>query len=170
MKIRCVLNNKVSSFEFYFDLQKKDYLQKILGLYEIREVYLCVYGSKSKDLESKLKKIAIKNFSPISSNSSRDFAFQIVVNKLSELLSMIKNEFDEIIVWNCSINWEQFINEQLEDSFFTLRKTQEISDLGFMLNFSPNDDNHVLIITDLMYHNTKSINKNHINNILCCKE
>lgn len=171
MKIKCRLNNEVSSFEFYFDLRKNDFLKKILRLYEIQEVYLCVYGLYEKDLEGRLKGLEIKNFSSLSSKSSQDFAFQIGVDNISKLFSIFENDFDEILVWSCDINWDQFIMKCLEEvSFWTLHKTQEVCAFNFMLNFNPYESYKVLIISKLMYHNTKTITKSDVANILCCED
>ena len=151
MKIKSILNNKISSFEFKFDLSKGEYLKKILELYCMPEIYVCVYGLNKQDIKDKLNKIGFRIFRMSTcSQSLQDFALNIKICELTNLFSIIGNDFDEIIIWNCFTDWESFIKEQLnKDSFLTLHKKDiEETPLSFYLDFCPCKCNRVEIICD----------------------
>lgn len=59
MKVKQTLNNSVSAFDFTFDLSDGAYMSKILSLYNIQDIYLCIYDLhiETELLISSLKKI-----------------------------------------------------------------------------------------------------------------
>ncbi len=99
--------------------------------------------------------------------NNTDFAIIIKVSEISQLMSLIKDNFDEIIVWDCYCNWQKFISEQTENrQFFTFKKNQAIQQEGFYLDFSPYKDNEVSIISGLSFNDSGKITKDNIISIL----
>ena len=99
MKIKQIKNDKINSFEFSYNLNRDDYLKKILSLYQINEIYICIYGF---DNEYDLTKLQIKKME----KSSQCFILNISINELSNLFSKINNNFDELTIWSTETNWE----------------------------------------------------------------
>ena len=44
MKIKHFSNSKVTSFNFKYDISKGNTLKNILDLFEVKEMFLCIYG------------------------------------------------------------------------------------------------------------------------------
>lgn len=110
MRIKQIKNDKINSFEFSYDLSKGDYLKKILELYQIDEIYICIYGLGDKKIFDNIQtKIEIKKFSLLSScKSLQNFVLNISLDEISNLLSIIDNSFDELVVWDPYTNWGGF--------------------------------------------------------------
>mgnify|MGYP000650884827 CR=1 FL=1 len=161
MRIKQIKNDKINSFEFSYDLSKGDYLKKILELYLIDEVYICIYGLGDKKIFDKIQtKIEIKKFSLLSScKSLQNFVLNISLDEISNLLSIIDNSFDELVVWDPYTNWGDFIKSFNEPPFLTFSKASKKDDTDFYLIFKKSDFNNVEIISNLSFHNSKNINK-----------
>lgn len=169
MRIKQIKNDKVNSFEFSYDLSQGDYLKKILELYLIDEIYICIYGLGDKMIfDNSQSKIQIKKLALLPSfKSSQNFVLNISLEEISNLFSIINNNFDELVVWYPYTNWENFIESFNEPvPFFSFRKTKTKDDTGFYLSFRASDFNNVEIISDLSFRNSKNINKGDLIKIL----
>ena len=168
MKIKCKSNDRVFYYDFQFNLAKGDCLKKILELFQIEEIYLCIYGlSKRKNLEGSKNFIEIKNLQILShSKSSNDLAININVSSLTALFSIIKDDFDELLIWSVFTDWKSFVKDQLNlESFFTFRNTPIVDlPISFFLDFSPYKGNSVEIICDTALNN--GVNKNSLLNCI----
>ena len=152
MRIKQIKNDKINSFEFSYDLSKGDYLKKILELYQIDEIYICIFGLNDKKIFDNIQtKIEIKKFS--SSKSLQNFVLNISLDEISNLLSIIDNSFDELVVWDPYTNWGNFNKSFNEPPFLTFSKASIKDDTDFYLIFKKSDFNNVEI------HNSKNINK-----------
>ena len=169
MRIKQIKNDKVNSFEFSYDLSKGDYFKKILELYLIDEIYICIYGLSNKIIfENRLEQIQIKKFALLPfSKSSQDFVLNISLDEISKLFSIINNDFDELVVWSPYTDWECFIKSVNEPvPFFTFYKTKVKDKINFYLNFRTSDFNNVEIISNLSFNNSGNINKEDLVKIL----
>lgn len=161
MRIKQIKNDKINSFEFSYDLSKGDYLKKILELYQIDEIYICIFGLNDKKIFDNIQtKIEIKKFSLLSSSKSlQNFVLNISLDEISNLLSIIDNSFDELVVWDPYTNWGNFNKSFNEPPFLTFSKASIKDDTDFYLIFKKSDFNNVEIISNLSFHNSKNINK-----------
>lgn len=169
MRIKQIKNDKVNSFEFSYDLSKGDYLKKVLELFLIDEIYVCIYGFGDKTIfENRLTKIQIKKFASLpSSQSSQDFILNISLDEISNLFSIINHGFDELVVWSSYTKWDNFIKSISKPvPFLTFRKTKVENDISFYLSFRKTDFNNVEIISDLSFNNSGNINKEDLIKIL----
>ena len=163
MRIKQTINNKVNSFDFYCDLTKNNRLNKILELFQIDDVYVCIYGVDDKNRFNEIKtKIKINNmFLPsCKKNILPDLILDIDINEIPKLFSIINNVFDELVIWNKKEDWNKFIeilNKPIP--FFTFFKTDTKNTSEFYLDFIVSDFNRVIIISDLSFHNSKYITK-----------
>lgn len=169
LKIKQIKNDKINSFEFSSDLSKNDYLKKILKLYSIGEVYICIYGLGDKvnfkniSNEIQFKKSELLSFS----NFAQIFILNIDVDEISNLFSIINNNFDEMAVWSPYTSWENFVKSVIEPvSLFTFCKTEAKDDISFYLNFKASDFNVVEIISSLSFNNSANITKDDFIKIL----
>ena len=169
MKIKQIKNDKINSFEFSYDLSKGDYFKKILELYLIDEMYLCLYGlSDKKIFDNSQTKIKIKRLSLLSScKSSQNFVLNISVDEISNLLSIIDNNFDELVVWDPYTNWEDFIKTLNKPvPFLSFSQASVKDDTHFYLNFNKSNFYNVEIISDLSFNNSKKIKREDLMSIL----
>ena len=169
MRIKQIKNDKINSFEFSYDLSKGDYLKKILELYLIDEIYICIYGLGDKMIfDNRQTKIQIKKLALLPSfKSSQNFVLNISLDEMSNLFSIINNGFDELVGWYPYTNWENFIKSFNEPvPFLTFRKTKIKDNIDFYLSFRTSDFNNVEIISNLSFHNSRNINKGDLIKIL----
>lgn len=164
MKIKQIKNDKVNSFEFSYDLSKGDYLKKILNLYLIDKVFICIYGFDNNTIfENDLTEFQIKKFE----KSLQCLILNISIDKLSTLFLKLNNNFDELVIWSPCIDWEKFTKEMKEPMpFLTLRKIKVKDNVGFYLSFKVSDFNNVEIISDLSFNNSRNIKKGDLTKIL----
>lgn len=170
MRIKQKINDQVNSFEFNFDLSKEDYLEKILKLFRIENLYLCIYGlNKQKELICRLNECHVENFKIFKfSKKQQNVILEIGANMLSRIFHILEGGFDEIVVWSCYTDWESFVEDQSRKvSFFTFRKTTVTEKIpSFYLDFNFNHVYEVAIISDLSFHNSALITKDDILKIL----
>ena len=169
MRIKQIKNDKINSFEFSYDLSKGDYLKKILELYMIDEIYICIYGLSGKMILDNIQtKIHIKKHALLPSfKSSQNLVLNINLDEMSNLFSIINNAFDELVIWNPYTNWENFIKSLNEpEPFLTFCKSDIKDDTEFYLNFRASDFNNVEIISNLSFNNSRNIDKGDLINIL----
>ena len=168
MKIKGKSNDRVSYYDFQFNLTKGNCLKKILELYKIEEIYLCIYGlHERKKWEDSWNLIEIKNLEMLTnSKSSKDIAINIDVSSLADLFSIIKDDFDELLVWSVFTDWKSFVKDQLEtEPFLTFRKIPTVDlPMSFFLDFCPYKGNSVEIICDIALSN--GVNKDSLVNCL----
>lgn len=159
MKIKQVINKKVNSFEFSFDLLKKDYLKSLLYLYEIQQVYICIFGIDKNKEEHFIEYLHNSNLQDWQDINGYEYAIKINVNDISTLLSIIGSDFDELVVWNCYTDWETFIQDVNDVPFFSLKKTALKMVPTFYLRLDICAHNFVEIICDLEFNNGGDITK-----------
>lgn len=160
MKIKQVINKKVNSFEFSFDLLKKDCLKSLLFLYEIRQVYICIFGIDNNKEEHFIDYLQNSNIQGWQNINGYEYAIKINVDDISTLLSIIGSDFDELVVWNCYTDWETFIQDVNDVQFFSFKKTSSKTKPTFYLRWDICDYNFVEIICDLEFNNGGDITKN----------
>ena len=161
MKIKGKSNGQAYSFSFQMNLTKGERLKNILEFYEIEEVYLCIYGLNERRIDrDEQKQIEIKKIETIEhSKFSKDIAININASSLPNLFTTIKDNFDELIIWNVYTDWKTFLKQQTQvDSFISFHKAS-IEDLPacFFLNYSPYEGNCVEIICDAKLSNNVTI-------------
>lgn len=168
MRIKQILNDKVNCFDFYFDLSKEDYLQEILTIFKLKEVYLCFYGVDNNfNLSSLSKFCEVSLFQDISTNKRvKDVAIKICVSEITKVFSFIHDDFDELDVWDCYSDWGSFIIAQTKFPIFTFKRNQQVQHEGFYLEFCPYKDDEVRIISYLSFNDSAKITKDNLKDIL----
>lgn len=160
MKIKQVINKKVNSFEFSFDLLKKDYLKLLLRLYEIRQVYICIFGIDKNKEEHFIDYLLSSNIQDWQDINGYEYAIKINVDDISTLLSIIGSDFDELVVWSCYTDWETFIQDATDLPFFSFKKKPSSKTApSFYLRLDICDNNFIEIICDLEFNNGGDITK-----------
>lgn len=169
MEIKQIKNNKVNSFEFYYDLSKGEYLKKLLEVYFVDEIYMVIYGITSKIVSDGSQiKLCTKEFFVLPTGKDlQTYVLKTNIDKISEVFAMLGDNFDEIVVWNVYTNWESFVkgvNKKL--SIFDFSRIDMQDDTNFYLDFRKSEFNHVEIISSLLFHNSRFIDKKDILDIL----
>ena len=166
MRVKQIINDKVNSFEFSCNLTKYNRLEKILSLFELKKVYVCMYGlSQKTDLSNNSKELKIQYLSKIGPSK---YAICIDSEKISVLLSIIDDDCEEITVWSCDTDWESFTKSMTEKHLFSFHKSKVEKTFGFYLDFDYHD-NSVDIICDLQFNNSRNIKKEDMVNLLINK-
>lgn len=160
MKIKAIKNKNVSSFEFKFDLSKDNTLSDILKLYKLEKVYICVYGSKKIEL-NKYNSIIFDRYY----ENDLVFIADIMAKNIGDLLKILQGYFEELLVWNCYIDFDQFIDKIITPSrFLSLKKAESnTDDSQFYLSYNHIDD-IVEIICDIDIDN--NVSKEVLNELL----
>lgn len=160
MKIKSIKNKKVSSFEFKFDLSKDNTLPNILKLYKLEKVYICVYG---------LRKIELNKYSGIIFDRYYEnklvFLADIMAKNIVDLLKILQGNFEELTVWNCYTDFNQFIDERMTPaSFLSIKKAvSNTHNSQFYLSYN-HIDRIVNIICDIDIDN--NVTKEILNQLL----
>lgn len=167
MRIKQTLTKQVNSFDFCFDILKKDYLEQILKLFELDKVYFCIYGvDKNFDFE-RLNKCKKERLEIIKHSNCEDIILEIDVDMISALLSILKDNLYEIVIWSIYLPWALFIDMLNDcDNFFTFYKKNMLSKDYFYLDFNSCEGNKVEIIYDISYNAFKYIAKEDLLKIL----
>ena len=160
MKIKAIKNKHVSSFEFKFDLSKDNILSDILKLYKLENVYICVYGLKNFELNKYNGIIFDRHY-----ENDLVFIADIMVKNISSLLKILQGAFEELLIWNCYIDFNQFIDQMITPSSFLSLKRAESNDddSQFFLSYNHIDD-ITEIICDIDIDN--NISKEILNELL----
>ena len=148
MKIKTVSNSNVHAFEFCFDLSVGNRLQELLNFYDLKEVYLSIWGTDISKINDMKQRLHIEKIEKLSlSTRSNDFVLHISSQLVSEIVRILEDSYDEITVWDCYANWKNFVeNESTPFPLFSFKKQKEPSQVGnFYLNFNPYDGNRVEI-------------------------
>ena len=160
MKIKANKNKNVSWFKFTFDLSKDNTLSDILKLYKLEKVYICVYGSKKIEL-NKYNGIIFDRYY----EDDLVFIVDIMVKNIGDLLKILQGYFEELLVWDCYIDFDKFIDTIITPSSFLSFKKKESNtdDSQFYLSYYHIDD-IVEIICDIDVDN--NISKEILNELL----
>ena len=156
MRIKQTLTKQVNSFDFCFDILKKDYLEQILKLFELDKVYFCIYGvDKNFDFE-RLNKCKKERLEIIKHSNCEDIILEIDVDMISALLSILKDNLYEIVIWSIYLPWALFIDMLNDcDNFFTFYKhllkliSSKVKNLP--VNFLITDRSHIIILIYLLF-------------------
>lgn len=168
MKIKQIINDKVNSFEFNFDLSEKDYIKKLLLLYGLQSAYICIYDLnkiKEKDIMDYFETYNIHYW-----HNQRNtlYAIEIGINDISKLLSIVGRNFGELVIWSCYTDWETFIRaiNDIPQFFSFKKKVVAVTNPRFYLRFNIDDYNCVEIICDLAFNDGGNITKDDLLSIL----
>lgn len=165
MEIKQIINSKVNSFVFSKDISSGDFLKEILKLFHIEEVYVCFYSYKCLPLEmletiSAYKlweiKIPTKEYQESLIVKIIPENFNLLIKQLSEF------EYNELIVWNCYTDWENFCKDLTRYSTTSVSNTQ-----SFYLDYNIYDGKKCEIICDIgLNEAVKNITKKQLIDIL----
>lgn len=160
MKIKAIKNKNISSFEFTFDLSKDNTLSDVLKLYKLEKVYICIYNSRKFELNTYNGIIFDRYY-----ENDLVFIADIMANNIGDLLKILQGDFEELLVWNCYIDFDQFVAKiNSPSNFLSLKKTEPNTDNSqFYLSFNHIDD-IVEIICDIDIDN--NISKEILNELL----
>lgn len=160
MKIKAIKNKNISSFEFTFDLSKDNTLSDILKLYKLEKLYICIYNSRKFEL-NKYNGIIFDRYY----ENDLVFIADIMAKNIGDLLKILQGDFEELLVWNCHIDFDQFIAKIITPSnFLSLKKAEpNTDDSQFYLSFNHIDD-IVEIICDINIDN--NVSKEILNELL----
>lgn len=150
MKIKHFSNSKVTCFDFKFDISKGNTLKNVLDLFEIKEMFLCIYGLR---IQEDNFIASVKNKFTHADLLSYGYAFELTPSDLDALFSIVTNKYDELVVYSKFTDWNLFIKERSNIS-----DVVESSQPRFYLNFSPYDFNVVEIICDNPINNNVTLN------------
>lgn len=160
MRIKAIKNKNVSSFEFTFDFSKDNTLSDFLKLYKLEKVYICVYGSRKFEL-NKYNGIIFDRYY----ENDLVFIADIMAKNVGDLLKILQGDFEELLVWNCYIDFDRFIDKIIKPSSFLSLKKVETStgESQFYLSYN-HIDNVVEIICDIDIDN--NVSKEILNELL----
>ena len=165
MKIKQVLNKNVNAIDFKYDILQGNYLEQILNLFGVNDIYLCLYLTNKKlNLKELLDNSNIKQIYYGSTEDQEDVVLMLSSKNISKFLQNVSKYINELVVWSCYTSWENFL--------LSLRnyKTPKHSELNiessFYLDYN-NELKSIEIICDIEYNaKIAKISKIDINTIL----
>lgn len=171
MIIKQTKNDKINAFDFKCDLFNGGKLEKILSLFKIREIYLCLY-SLSRNM-SKLKNIYGKNINGKSYNmcfgtdaDQEDIVAQLKSVEVAEFLKKFDGySFSEAVIWSCYTDWNNFLSD-LKNYSRKAQSSYKEDTPSFYLDYNHSDGKSIQIICDLSFNNGEKITKDDLFNIL----
>ena len=127
MKIKQVLNDKINSFEFYFDLFKANIMEKVLRLFCLEDIYVSVYGLLSNyAVIDHCKNITDKSHIIRARKGIFDMAFGLNSGNISLLFSILGKDLDEVMIWSRERDWERYVAEESEFPAFILHRKSDL--------------------------------------------
>lgn len=150
MEIKQIINKKVNSFTLTKFSCKGNSLEKILKLFQVEEVYVCFYSNKSLSLntlqailDSKLCQVKLPT-----KKHQEALIVKISTENCYILLDWLSDyEYDELIIWSCYTDWENFYKH------LTNYKTNSASNVpSFFLSYNVYDGNTCEIICDIKFN------------------
>lgn len=150
MEINQIINNKVNSFTFTKFSCKGNSLEKILKLFQVEEVYVCFYSNKSLPLntlqtilDSKLCQVKLPT-----KKHQESLIVKISTENCNILLDWLSDyEYDELIIWSCYTDWENFYKDLTN---YTTTSASNVP--SFFLNYNVYDGNTCEIICDIKFN------------------
>lgn len=159
------MNKNVNAINFKNDILQDNYLEQILNLFEVNDIYLCLYlTNKNLNLKELLYNSNIKQIYYGSSEDQEDLVLMISSKNISKFLQNISKYVYELVVWSCYTSWENFLLSLR--NYKTPKRSELNMESSFYLDYN-NEIKSIEIICDLEYNaKIAKISKIDIINIL----
>lgn len=154
-KIKVIKNGQVTAVDFKTDLTKGNLLFEICRLFELDNIFIDVFGVSSRS-ENFVEKLLKSNASMMISqiDESCSFSIKTEIKSIPMILEVLDHiHFDEINIWDCYTDWENYLKiKNMKMPFFTVKPLNVKNDSKFYLNYNPLEGQKVEIICDIDYY------------------
>lgn len=152
-KINYKANKMVAVYSFHKDILKNNTLYELCKIFELSNVFIDVYSIENRKnnfcelIKSRCKNILLA----VSGNREcQNIHLNASINEISSISLILKDfYFEDINIWDCYTEWEQFLKDKNDYSISVFKKVEIKENNLFYLNYK---ENQVEIICNSSYY------------------